>query len=192
MLSFLPQKKVNLHNVVISSTSLVLRSVAIADAQCIFDLFTPSITRYMVPTSPKTLQDTVDYLGAVYENMKNHRECILAICRPDHQFCGLVGLHGRANHRFPELGIWIGAPFQGQGYGKKAIGALMAWAETHFRIEGYRYPVDRKNFPSRAIPEHFGGKVIEEKIVTTMDPHRLLDEVIYEIPRQKEENNAVV
>jgi RimJ/RimL family protein N-acetyltransferase len=187
-LVFLPKKRCDLTQVVISGPTVSLRAACLSDAETIFEHFTPEITRYMIPAAPHTLQQSTDYLSALRRNMKKGKECVCVIHTPDIPFCGLVGLHSTEEACVLELGIWCAKSHQGQGYGRTAIAMMMAWACVHFKVLSFRYPVDKKNRPSRKIPERFGGHIVAEKRVQTMDSHRILDEVVYEIPLPSNNN----
>jgi hypothetical protein len=46
------------------------------------------------------------------------------------------------------------------------------------------YPVDRRNIPSRRIPESMGGEILEEKRVATMRGTEL-DEIVYRLTPER-------
>tara|TARA_Y100000768_G_C23923291_1_gene656113 strand:- start:940 stop:1362 length:423 start_codon:yes stop_codon:yes gene_type:complete len=139
----------------------------------------------MVPTHNRCLEDAADFIAIACQNMLKNIECILVIEDERHQFCGLVGVHGRSIKYQPELGVWVAKTAQGKQLGLKAIGLVMAWAKKHCEISAFLYPVDRRNYASRRIPVFYGGQIFDEKIVPTMDPGRVLDEVVYRIPVER-------
>jgi RimJ/RimL family protein N-acetyltransferase len=78
----------------IESERLFLRSVTMDDAQVIFENFTPEITRYMGPPSPKEIGETAAFLRGTIKKRANHREIVFAICnRKTDEFWGACGMH---------------------------------------------------------------------------------------------------
>ena len=99
----------------------------------------------------------------------------------DGEFLGLCGLHGREQFAEPELGIWLRKDAHGRAYGREAIAGIVAWAAVYIESQQLIYPVDRRNVPSRRIPEALGGEIICERKTTAMSGTEL-DEVVYAIP----------
>ena len=96
---------------------------------------------------------------------------------------GICSLHSRGKPREPELGIWLKKAAHGNGYGLETITALKNWAEVNLEFDRLLYPVDRRNFPSRRIPERLGGKVVSQSKVISWGGAEL-DEVVYGIDSQ--------
>ncbi len=80
----------------------------------------------------------------------------------------------------PELGIWIKKSDHGNSFGREAIYALKDWVDKNLEYKYLSYPVDKRNIPSRKIPESFGGKVFRE-FQQTNKSGNLLNEVEYRI-----------
>ena len=96
------------------------------------------------------------------------------------EFLGCVGLHGEKNVRTPELGIWLKQAAHGSGYGREAVHLLVNWAIANIDFDYFLYPVDRRNIPSRKIPESLGGKVVKE-FENTTPTGKFLDMLVYRI-----------
>ena len=108
----------------------------------------------------------------------------LVICLQDGgEFLGICGLYARGQPSEPELGIWLKKAAHGHGYGLEAITALKKWADSQLEYERLLFPVDRRNTPSRRIPEELGGRIIAEKKITSMSGTEL-DIVIFAIDRR--------
>jgi RimJ/RimL family protein N-acetyltransferase len=84
--------------------------------------------------------------------------------------------------RTPELGIWVKKAAHGHGYGREAITGLTGWAMQNLDFDYLVYPVDRRNLPSRRIPEALGG-VIEAEYTMTNASGNLLEILEYRIHR---------
>lgn len=167
----------------IESDRLFLRPVTMDDAQVIFENFTPEITRYMDPPSPKQIEETETFLRGTIKKRTHHREIVFAICHSEtSEFLGGCGLHEIGNPH-PELGIWLKKSAHGNRFGREAITALVVWTRRHISHEYLVYPVERPNIPSRKIPESLGGEIFKEHKGNKRD-NIPLDLVVYKIPNQ--------
>jgi len=161
---------------------LVLRPIAAEYAAEIFQEFTPEITTYMMPRSPSHISETEQFIAQAGEQRKTGTDLGFVILdKLSNEFLGVCGLHGTHNSKQPEVGLWLKKAAHGKGLGREAVSVLKDWCEQTLDVEGLVYPVDRKNQPSRKIPEALGGKVVSEKKETNMSGSEL-DEVIYFIP----------
>lgn len=170
-----------LHKTVIQSARLRLVSTTEAHAEAIFRSFTAEVTTYMFPKPAEQLEETLAFVRTsrvAAEAGTNLQLTILS--NTDSEFLGCCGLHGSSSLRTPELGIWLKQQAHGQGYGKEAIVALVAWATEHLDVDGFVYPVDRRNLASRKIPEALGGKIAKTETTTGLGGNAL-ELVTYEI-----------
>ena len=171
----------------LSSTDIIgerIRLVSLSEgfAQDVFQEFTSEVTRYMFPKPPDKLEETLEFIHDSQLGMSAGKDLVLAILlKQTDEFLGCCGLHGEENVHQPELGVWLKMGAHGHGYGREAITTLVKWAKTHIDLEGFIYPVDRKNIASCKIPESLGGKVIEKRQVTSLSGN-VLNEVIYIVP----------
>jgi ribosomal-protein-alanine N-acetyltransferase len=161
---------------------LMLKPIAAEYANEIFKEFTPEITTYMFPRSPSHISETEQFIADACKQREDGTDLVFVILdKPNSEFLGVCGLHRTQNAREPEFGIWLKKTAHKRALGREAIGVLKAWCERTLSIDGFVYPVDRRNQPSRKIPEALGGKVVSEKKVQTMSGTEL-DELIYRIP----------
>lgn len=167
----------------ILADNCVLEPVSLNYLQQMFQEFTPEITTYMVPTSPESIDDTRNFIESAFAQRQAGTDLIMVILsHGDKEFLGVCGLHVRGEGaRQPEFGLWIKKSAHGNGYGREAIHAFKRWADEHLEVDAYIYPVDKRNVPSRKIPESLRGVVIREVIAPTMNGGTL-DEVVYRIP----------
>lgn len=171
---------VDLATVVIEAGRLRLDPLTELDTRAIFESFTPTITRYMVPKVPEHIGETEAFVAAAIRGLEERTDLHLVIRgRANNEFLGICALHDRAE---PELGIWLKIAAHGRGYGREAIAMLIDWARAHVVFERLLYPVDRRNAPSVRIPESLGGKIIGARKQVSQSG-RELDEVIYAIGR---------
>ena len=166
----------------IEGPRLLLKPIVSEYANEIFKEFTLEITTYMFPRSPSHISETEQFIA----DACNQREAgtdlgFVILDKQNSDFLGVCGLHGTRNPREPEFGIWVKKTAQKKALGREAISVLKAWCERTLSIDGFVYPVDRRNQPSRRIPEALGGKVVREIKVATMSGGEL-DELIYLIP----------
>ncbi len=176
-----PGITVDFASVVIEGPRVLLAPVANSHAGEIFREFTPEITRYMFPKPADTVEEVAEIIAIFSGARKKREEIVSAILhRETGEFLGCCGLHAREMDRAPELGIWVKKGAHGNHYGREAIYTLVSWAKENLTVDGFLYPVDKRNIPSRKIPESLGGDVIAEKLVTSQAGN-ILDEVVYRI-----------
>lgn len=72
----------------------------------------------------------------------------------------------------------------GKGSGKEAVRILVQWSEHSIDLDSFIYPVDRRNTPSRKIPESLGGQIFEDYKLKT-PTGKILDLVVHRIPAKK-------
>lgn len=179
-----PDKSLDLNAVVIESERLKLASVDPVYVVEIFYNFTPEITRYMLPAPPQSVVDTQRFVAAARASATQGKELTLTIhARMNAEFLGLCGIHARGRQDEPELGIWLKKSAQKHGYGRETISALRDWADIHLEFEHLLYPVDRRNLPSRRIPETLGGRILRERKEKSQSGTEL-DELVYAFERR--------
>ncbi len=166
----------------IEGLRLLLKPIASEYADEIFKEFTLEITTYMFPRSPSHISETEQFIADACKQREAGTDLGFVILdKQNSDFLGVCGLHGTRNPREPEFGIWLKKAAQKKALGPEAISVLKAWCERTLSIDGFVYPVDRRNQPSRRIPEALGGKIVSENKVATIGGGEL-DELIYLIP----------
>ncbi len=176
-------KAIDLLSVEIKSERLRLVPIDFKYDQDIFREFTSDITRYMFPKPAEDISETRAFIQESIDGMKAGNNLQMGIVdKESGEFLGCCGLHGQANPRIPEFGIWLKQSAHGFGYGKEAIHMLYGWATQNLQAEYYIYPVDRNNIASRKIPESLGGVIINEYVDQGLAGNRL-DNVVYKVPK---------
>ena len=174
--------KPDLANLKIEGERVRLVSITQAYAQDIFTEFTSDITTYMLPKPADAIEETRVFIRASLEAFSEANNIQLVILdKQTDEFLGCCGLHGRGDVKNPELGIWLKRSVHAQGLGREAVRTLAFWAQARMRLEGFIYPVDKRNGPSRKIPISLGGIIVEARTEEGMAGN-LLDEVVYRIP----------
>jgi ribosomal-protein-alanine N-acetyltransferase len=152
----------NLTEVVIETERLKLVPASEAYAREIFENFTSEITTYMFPKPADTIDDTFAFLRqAAIELASGEALHVAIVASTSGDFIGCGGLHNLSS-RTPELGLWTKLAAHGKGYGREAVTALALWALANLDFDYLIYPVDRRNLPSRKIPELLGGTIEAE------------------------------
>ncbi|MDJ0725916.1 MAG: GNAT family N-acetyltransferase [Prochloraceae cyanobacterium] len=145
----------------IESDRLILLPISLKYQEVIFQEFTDEITRLMYPNTPKNIQETEDFIKKSIRQRNNQTDLVLTIFKKDNQeFLGNCGVH-KIDTDTPELGIWLKKSAHGNNFGKEAIHSLKNWADRNLNHQYLLYPVDRKNIPSRKIPESLAGKICD-------------------------------
>lgn len=177
-------RSLDFRSVVINTERVRLQAISRRFTEEIYQNFTPKITEYMMPAPPAERADTAAFVESALLGLDRRDDLHLVICLHDGgEFLGVCGLYARGQPNEPELGTWLKTAAHGYGYGLEAITALKKWADSQLEYQRLLFPVDRRNTPSRRIPEELGGKIIAEKKITTMSGTKL-DLVIFGMDRQ--------
>lgn len=148
--------------VVIETERLRLLPTAENYAEAVFTAFTAAITTYMFPAPARNVDETRAFLRQARAATESGSDLqVVILHRQTGEFLGHGGLH-HISGRTPELGIWIKQAAHGNAYGLEAVNALSGWAKENLDFDYLVYPVDRRNLPSRRIPEALGGVVAAE------------------------------
>ncbi|NJL65545.1 MAG: GNAT family N-acetyltransferase [Methylacidiphilales bacterium] len=173
----------NLLQIEIITNRLVLKVIDMQYKTEIFREFTAEITTYMYPRAANEISDTEAFIQNSLAGLREGCNLQLVILKKDtKEFLGCTGIH-RMNTKMPEFGIWLKKSAQGNHYGFETIAALKKWGEENLDCEGFVYPVDRDNYPSRRIPERLGGKIVKEYNKENLSLN-ILHLVEYWIPKQ--------
>jgi|SRR5579871_131295 len=150
----------DLSQISLQTARLTLRSFTAADATESFVAADASVARYMSWNPPVSEAEFETIWQKSLSDMKSGSQLSLVIRNSaTREFLGSAGLHP-ADADLLETGIWIKTSAQGQGYGREAVAALMAWAGGKFHASALLWPVVEENLPSRKLAESLGGKVI--------------------------------
>jgi RimJ/RimL family protein N-acetyltransferase len=173
----------NLLNIMIETPQVHLVPIRLDHAEDIFRHFTPEITLYMYPKPAEEISDTIKFINSSLKGLETGTNLQLVILgKTLKEFIGCAGLHN-VGQIDPELGIWIKRTSHGNGYGLETITAIISWARENIQFEYLRYPVDKRNYPSRRIPERNSGVVRKEYREMNQSGFEL-DEVEYWIFKQ--------
>jgi len=175
------KSKLDFNSLDIECERLLLISITQGYAEVIYREFTDEITRYMIPTTPKSIQETDSFIENSITNMEHGNEIILIILdNVTREFLGVCGLHGRSNPKEPMLGIWLKKNAHGNHYGQEAIKYFADWVRNNIEFCHMVYPCDKDNIASRKIAEHLGGVLFHEGQTKSMSG-AVLNEVAYKI-----------
>ena len=151
----------------------------------IFREFTDEITTYMLPSTSANIEETQNFIATSRQDVEaGYNLQFVVVSKTTEEFLGNCGLHGQGKVRMPELGIWLKKDAHGKGYGREAVYTLVNWSKNNIDLDYFIYPVDRRNTPSRKIPESLGGQIFEDYKVKT-PTGKILDLVVYKIPVKK-------
>jgi RimJ/RimL family protein N-acetyltransferase len=131
-------------------------------AQPVFENFTPEITTLMFPAPPQAIEETIDFLRSARTSNEVGTDLQVVILHAEsREFLGHGGLH-HIDTPTPEIGIWIKKAAHRHGYGLEAVRGLASWALANLTFDYLIYPVDRRNAPSRRIPEDLNEAIARE------------------------------
>jgi RimJ/RimL family protein N-acetyltransferase len=172
-------------DVKITTNRLLVKPISMTYKSEIFQEFTDEITNYMYPCSAKDISETESFIKDSIFGMKTEDHLIVVILKKDSQeFLGCAGIH-KINTNYPELGIWLKKSAHGNNYGLETITALKTWAEENLHYKSLVYTVDKRNVPSRKIPEKLGGRIVREYKKTNLSG-KVLQLLEYKIPAKSD------
>jgi [ribosomal protein S5]-alanine N-acetyltransferase len=146
----------------IDGERIMLKPISMEYAEIIFHEFTSTVTKYMYPKPPEAISETENFIQeAMQQQVEGTDLVLLILSRLTSDFLGICGLH-QVHTDTPEFGIWVKTSAHRNGFGREAIQTLKIWADRHLNYQYFVYPVDKRNIPSRKIPESLGGKVVRE------------------------------
>jgi len=169
---------------VIESERLKLISINSTYAEEIFKEFTPEITKYMFPATPKDIEETKEFISQAEVSLENGEEFQAVILNKEtEEYLGNCGIHSVQTDT-PTLGIWLkkSAHGHGYGYGFEAVEAMKKWVDINLDYDYLIYPVDKANIASKRIPEKLGGVAVSEYKKISGDG-RALNIVEYQIKK---------
>ncbi len=151
--------KVN-SNTVVETQRLLIKPISIEYAQSIFEEFTSEITTFMFPKTPDKIEETIEFVeNSLKRNEEGSNFQTVIIDKFTNEFIGCAGVD-KINSNTPELGIWIKKSKHNNAYGREVIFKLVNWTKKNLGIDYLIYPVDKRNYASKRIPELLGGKII--------------------------------
>jgi RimJ/RimL family protein N-acetyltransferase len=128
----------------------------------VFPSFTAEVTTYMFPAPAQAIEETIDFLRTARASNEAGTDLQVVILHGEtREFLGHGGLH-HIDTPTPEIGIWIKKATHRHGFGLEAVTGLADWALANLTFDYLIYPVDRRNAPSRRIPESLGGAIARE------------------------------
>jgi len=146
----------------IETERLVLRRYEASDADAMTRVVTASrhyLAQWMpwARDEPVSSEDRVELIDSFMRDFDNRAEFVMGMfSREDGDYMGSTGLHTRLGEGILELGYWLAADRQRQGFATEAAVALtqvgLDFADAE-RIEIHHLP---RNLNSRAIPERCG------------------------------------
>ncbi len=171
---------IDLSTIILETARLRLVPLTQKYAADIFREFTTEVVVWMVPSVPKSVTDTEQFIMESTLKRVAGTEIVFAVLEKEtDEFLGCTGIH-EINTKTPEFGIWLKMSAQNQGYGKEIVEATKNWVDENVDYEYIIYPVSTANPRSRALAESLGGVAGEEFEIKAQDG-RTLKEVEYRI-----------
>jgi [ribosomal protein S5]-alanine N-acetyltransferase len=135
---------------------LLLRPVTLDDAEAIFTAYAqdPEVTRYVIWTPHRHLDDTREFLQRCLDRREAGWEFTWAICLPDSTLIGTFAL--RIDGHKANTGYGVARPYWGQGYATEALQAVVDWALQQPQIYRIWATCDCENPGSARVMEKAG------------------------------------
>jgi len=116
----------------------------------------------MNPNQAKNIWETESFILDSIEKMEKKTDLLFVILdKETKEFLWGSWLHN-INTPIISFGIRIKKSAHGHKYGKEAVFALKQYTDQNFNYEYIKYPIERKNIPSKKIIEALWGKIFDE------------------------------
>ena len=149
-----------------NSPRLLIRPYCSADLVEYYHAFNKEITKYQYPDPFPSLEAAQELLDDFVLQMNRGEMLELVLLSPSGEFLGSMEAHG-LKEQAPELGIWLKAEAQGQGYGYEALSRLIAYLNETGKYPYYIYEADRRNLPSIRLARKFSCTQAGYQEITT-------------------------
>lgn len=142
---------------ILTTNRMILTPIEVSDAKDIFHHFTAKIATFTYPKPASVIEDTLNFIYYSLKLREEGKEMVwVARIKETKEFVGCMGLH-QMNTKTPELGIWIQEGMFGKHLGLEGMSEIILYARKYLPHDYLVYPVDKRNFASRNIPETHGG-----------------------------------
>lgn len=173
---------------VLRTSRLVLRPVRPSDEDDIFRLFTWEVVRWLArPPWPYRREDAREWLAKKDAPWDAEGDDATLGVTLDGAYIGTVGLHPASltprDNDGPELGYWIGEPYQGHGYVTEAARAMIARAFTRYGV--INSGALAENERSRRSLERMGFVARDEHEIFSVPHQKNVPHVNYELTRAR-------
>jgi RimJ/RimL family protein N-acetyltransferase len=155
-----------------------IRPVQESDAAALFPLVYQSpLTDWLVWDGPASFEDYRAGIAAFAAQTRAGEKHIFTILEPETGSpIGNINIRPQPAEPTGIVGLWIGEPFQGKGYGAAAIAAIVRYAFDHLHLERIDAFVFTGNYPSRRAFEKNGFTLAETIPQATLKKGRKVDE----------------
>jgi len=160
---------------------LYLRILDLDDARAFFDYHVlPEVCQYQ-GWHPQQVSDAEGFLrdNSVDCINKPHAWLQLAVCLKDGTLIGDVGIHFLDEKFQAEIGYTLAPAYQGQGYAREAVKAVLNYLFMDLKKHRVTASVDPDNTPSVKLLECLGFRKEAHFVKSYRMPDRWADDCIY-------------
>ena len=109
-----------------------------------FSGFNAEITKFQWPDPFESIEDARSILQEFLNEMDREETLIFSILSKNDEFLGSVEIHGLIG-ACPELGIWIIASEQNNGYAYEALDSVLDYVRSKYNKSEFYYEADIRN-----------------------------------------------
>lgn len=135
-----------------------LRPICAEDADILFPLvFQTPVCDTLVWDGPRSFEEYRDWMAEHSEKVRERSEHTFTIVEnASGDPAGTIGVRPYAEQSQADIGIWIGVPYQGKGYGTAAIRLAVEYGFTQLHLEKIEAYIFVGNHASRRAFEKNG------------------------------------
>lgn len=157
----------------IETKNLVLRKAKPSDLEAIYKNIwsDESVAQTMLWTPTRSLEDAVSRLERTIKYQSENYGYFVCLKDTDEPI-GFGGIGKISDGYYEERGICIARKYQGRGYGKEVLGALLDLVFDHLDGDKCLYGCFSENIRSRNVALHFGFEYFESMDMTREWDHK--------------------
>ena len=105
----------------------------------------------------QNMEDYVEYLRFMNNQWQLNQDFTYTILTKEEEIVGQVSLYNTSfTHQRAEVGVWIGRPFQHQGYGTKALALILEYGFKILHFNRFQAHIFTENLYSQQLFEKLG------------------------------------
>ncbi|MBQ1192678.1 MAG: GNAT family N-acetyltransferase [Lachnospiraceae bacterium] len=153
--------------VILETERLLIREISVEDVPRLYELYDEEIVKYM-PGLFEKIDEEMEYTKNYIKNIYGfyHYGMWLVVLKESNVIIGRAGVEYKEipeTKLTHEMGYMIGKKYQGKGYAKEALSAIIEYMKRNFEINNFFVEVSKENEKSISLARKMGF-VFENKV----------------------------
>ena len=169
-------------DIVLETERIILRKIKVEDAEEAFKNWTSDdeVSKYMIWSTHKTVEDTKQWLAEEEKNSKNGENyCFGIVLKETGELIGSMSYHLVKEEDRYEVGYGIGKRFWRKGYTTEALKCMMDFLIKDLEIKKFICRHAKLNPASGAVMQKVGFKYVKDGYYESFDKTKKYESKIY-------------